>query len=166
MTNSDPSQLGLTEEIRPTAEELTVNTLAQSGTEFMSSQLGLFLDDSAKRVLIIRFEKSSELVHFKYVKQFLNDFESSQKAPERRTKMLLLLIHKPFVKSSLKQQPPFDSGISFGYPQQDWDYRVIENLTGSNYRWAAAKRVTPGGIWHFWKERGRRGWAKAPIWTS
>lgn len=134
VTYSDSNQFGLTEDIKRETEELTVNTLDQKGTEFMSTELGHFLDADSKRLLIIRFEKNSELVHFKYIKQFLNSFESSQKNPENKTKMLLILIHKPVVKSSLKEKPPLDSGITFGYPQSDWEYCVIENLLGSNYR--------------------------------
>ena len=113
---------------------MTINTLNQKGTEYMEERLEEFIDNEAKELLIIRFEKKNELVHFKYIKQFLNDYETSKRDKIKRTKMVLILIHKPITKKSLENKKLLDSGITFGYPQPDWDYSVIENLSGSNYK--------------------------------
>lgn len=134
VTHSDSSQFGLNEELKRAAGELTVNTLNQKGTEFLRARLEHFLGDESLRLLVLRFEKKKELKHFKYLKQFLNSYEADQKKPCAAPKMLLLLLHKPVSKKSLRKAPALDSGVTFGYPQRDWDYAVIENLAGSSYR--------------------------------
>jgi hypothetical protein len=133
---SDSNHFGLTLDIKKKSTEMTVNTLNQKGTEYMTEKLEEFIDNKNKKLLIIRFEKKNELVHFKYIKQFLNSFETSNKNRNinKRTKMIIILIHKPFTKKDMKNDEKFDSGITFGYPQPDWEYNVIENLSGSNYK--------------------------------
>lgn len=137
ISNSDSNSYELSSEYKAISSELTVNTLNQRGTEFMENKIQQFLSNDDQKILVIRFEKQTELTHFKYIKQYLNSFETSnyQENREKPPKLVLIIIHKPITRKTMKKKTQFDSGITFGYPQADWEYSIIENLSGSNYRY-------------------------------
>ena len=132
ISHSNSTYFELNERIIKRTSEVTINTLNQKGSDYMTEKLDEFIKDNTKELFIIRFEKNKDLIHFKYIKQFLYNYEVSNN--NKKTKMVLMLIHKPMTKDSLKEKKLLDSGITFGYPQPDWEYNIIENLSGSNYK--------------------------------
>ena len=151
LTHSLASEMKFEKEKRNGAIQISVNTLNQKGSEYLRRILDELIDTHEKNFLIVQFEKPADLIHFKYIRQYLDDYthrlekESIKKL--LRTKFIVLVVHKRISilktekqKSSKKKNKKkkkrqvLDSGITFGFEESDWEYLVIENLVNSSYR--------------------------------
>ena len=153
LTHSLANEMNLEKEMREKSIQISVNTLNQKGSEYLKRNLDDLVEIDDKDFLVIQFEKSTNLLHFKYIRQYLDDYsqrlgkESTQKL--HRTKFVILIVHKRISilekeeektlikkrkKGQKRKREALDSGITFGFEGNDWEYLVIESLVNSSYR--------------------------------
>ena len=133
LTYSNLNFRGLGRELRDQTKEITVKTLNQKGTTHFDHEMNEFLGNKRKDFLVIAFEEMEDLRHFKYIKQFLN--EKTRKGAFSKKKIILLMSIHISLDSQNYISASRNSGIHFGYHEDDWEYVVIENLVESHYKW-------------------------------